>query len=122
MMLAADGPYGGGGGTALNGSLIWGGSNPSFESGTNWVSGYQFSYDAVGGVPPYTFSNSIISNPSGKINLFAVSDPHDNGTFSVFGQGFSLNESESATFRITIQDSVGTTLFRNASVTFERTS
>lgn len=121
-LLASDGPYGGGGGTALNASVTWSGSNPYNVSGASGVPDDVFSYDAVGGVPPYTFSSSIASNPSGKLGVFTVSDEHANGSFQIFWNGFTLNETESATFNITVQDSVGTTVTRGRFLSIKRTS
>ena len=103
-------------------TLSWGGANPYDVAGANGLSIDVFNYNAAGGVPPYNLAVVIATNPSGKLGMSAITNPSGPGTFHMTYTGFTLSETESVTYRLSVTDSVGTPATRVYTLGVTRTS
>jgi hypothetical protein len=108
-------------------SITWAGDRPLNVSGASGVAQSKsspwtpnvFGYLVTGGVPPYSESNGLINNPSGKLFIAAAPD----GVHNTIGwSGFSINETESAEIFYTATDSAGTTGSSSDTITVRRIS
>ncbi len=109
--------------TGLTAQLGWTLASTYNVSGATGVTpANSYNYSATGGTPPYTFSNRMIENPSGKLDVGAVSSTSSSGQFNIFWQSFAVNESQTGRVVLYVTDSLGATSSALHYQTIKRTS